>query len=447
MKNIITSILTSAEKALLNGPANDHTAGMTAPAPATIGSGAPVITPSVTPPTSPAGEQKPIPAPADPTKPQARIPTPAGDTATRPPLDGHVRTATDHILEALGPDVATETLSKPDRCLSPAAILASYGLPGSPDPVTGIKCGRPSNGLCLIMVKDKQSVEQFFQANPTLAGTMVTTQDGLHCVWVRFTDSYPDDVTCSNLRFISCSSVVITKMALYSKPPLTVATTRFAGINWPAEADITFFLAETLASFGPYYRVLGPKKKELNQAVFARIIARRLGLAFDADAQTFHTQIRGQESSFMVTTVEVFNVVLKWLSKLAAADPANFPVHELRLPRIRSLVETIKTLTEITRATPRESLIEYIRARLCLNPAKSLSVQEIHTDYLRYGRKRNLALYPQAKFFKELPAVMLDQFTIGRVNNVMRQVEGTARMTARRGFRGVTFRTADVKDG
>jgi len=358
-----------------------------------------------------------------------------------------MRTVADRILEALGPDVATETPPTPGPCSSPAAILASYGFADAPDPDIAVQCGPPSKGLCLIIVKDNLSVELVFQANPSLAGTMVTTQDSLRCIWVRFSDSYPDDVTCSNMRFISCSSVVITSMALHSKPPLTVVTTTFAGINWPVEVDSEFFLAETLASLGPYYRILGPKKKELNQAVFARIIARTLGLTFDADAQTFHMKRRGQESSALITTPEVIELVLKFLTKLAADEPANFPAHELRLPRIRSLVETIKTLTEITRANARESLIEYIRARLCLNPAKSLSVQEIHTDYLNYGRKRNLALYPQAKFYKELPAVMLDQFTIGRVNNVLRQVEGTTRMTARRGFRGVTFRTADVKDG
>jgi len=59
-----------------------------------------------------------------------------------------------------------------------------------------------------------------------------------------------------------------------------------------------------------------------------------------------------------------------------------------------------------------------------------------------------LSLLPQAKFHKELPIVILDEFAITRVNNVLRQVEGSSRLTARRGFHGLALNMdgTDAKD-
>jgi hypothetical protein len=209
------------------------------------------------------------------------------------------------------------------------------------------------------------------------------------------------------------------------------------------------FLAHLTASFGPYYLILGPKRKVINQAVFSRIIIHAAGLIYDTDTQTFYRQKPTEKSFEPITTPSLIDLMTKCLTNAAANDPVNFPVRELQLPRIKSLVEHIKTVAAITRTNARESLIEYLRDRLCLKHNCSLTVQEIRNDYLGCVRERNTSLLPPSKFHKELPRVMLERFNVTRTHNVLRPVPGTTRTTARRGFHGVAFKTdvVDAKDG
>ena len=366
---------------------------------------------------------------------------------TAPPLDNsvHPQTTEERIRQVFGPDTTVQFLDAKDKRCEALMTQVWGSHPNRPDRVAAVICGAQSNNLCVLFVYNKQSADEFLKSNPGLAGTLVTSVADWHFIWMRFTDQYPASVTSVQMEFVASGSVFVPSLPTLSAPP-SIVTTKFADVRWPAALEVIFFETLAVAEYGPYYRIISPKKKELNHALYARIISRAAGLVFDADTQTFYRLKPKEEGYEPMTTPGVIALVTKCLTNSAALDPIGFPIHELRLPRIKLLVEHIKSVTSITRTNARESLIEYVRARLCLNPGSGLTVQDIHDDYLAYARRQNITLYPVGKFHMELPRVMLELFTVTRTNNLMRLLPGSTRMTARRGFHGIGFKT-DGTDG
>jgi hypothetical protein len=278
-----------------------------------------------------------------------------------------------------------------------------------------------------------------------LAGTLVTTTSNLIYIWLRASGWHPQNTASDGMIWVSTGFVLVPDILVNGTPAPTVVTSSFAGLRWPPDLDSKFHAAQTFEEFGPCYQNVG-KKKQINLASFARIIARPLGLKFDADAQTFCRQKLGEKSIESISTANVIELVITFLTKVAAEDPTNFPEGELCLPRIKQLIEHIQLATAFARPNLHESLIEYVRTRLCQKPGRDLTVQEIYGDFLVYTRERNLPLYPKSKFYMELAGVMQATLGVLRVNNIRRPVPGIPHTTSRRGFHGVAFRT-DGLDG
>jgi hypothetical protein len=187
----------------------------------------------------------------------------------------------------------------------------------------------------------------------------------------------------------------------------SIITTTFDTVRWPVSLQSTFYESALIAIHGPLYLTVAPNKRVLNQAVFSRLFATNIGLEFETDTQTFYARKAGKDSPEPVTTAYVIEVVSKSLSYIASLNPSNFPADELKLPRIKSLIEHIKTVAAFTRLNARETLDEYIRTRLCQKADSNLTVEEIHADYLECVKRKNMSLYPNTKFHVELPQVML----------------------------------------
>lgn len=205
------------------------------------------------------------------------------------------------------------------------------------------------------------------------------------------------------------------------------------------------FLAAIVAAYGPTVRRLTNGKTELNHATMARLLAHRLGLAFDAATGEF-IQLRPEPGtvSKIIGAELVKAEVIEVLQQMAAQHPGLFPMSALRPIQVKRLIADIKAVAEIVRADAPQSLRDYVHARLRPTPGHNVTVAEIHTEYLEHSRQRNLALLPRARFQKQLPRIILELFAIPRVNNVLRPIAGTAQLTARKGFNGLGF--TDVQD-
>jgi hypothetical protein len=92
-------------------------------------------------------------------------------------------------------------------------------------------------------------------------------------------------------------------------------------------------------------------------------------------------------------------------------------------------------------------LLRFARERLCLKVGSSLSIEEIHSAYIEFGQKQGLPVYPRPAFNRELGPVILKVFTKTPSNSLLRPAKGTAKLTNRRGYKGMAFAGALVTSG
>jgi hypothetical protein len=204
------------------------------------------------------------------------------------------------------------------------------------------------------------------------------------------------------------------------------------------------FVATIEAEFGPVVRRLSSGRPRLNPAALGRIVAYRLQLAYNPGRREFVHQ-RPEQAAFEPLAMEtVTHQVTVLLQRLAAIHPTI--LGEIHPRRIETLIRAMRVAAPQIRPATHQGLIDYVGDRLCTGHGHNLTTEEIHADYLAYARQRNIPLYARIKFHVELARMVFDQFAIPRVNNVLRPVKGITRLTARRGFNGLEFRT-DGSDG
>jgi len=204
------------------------------------------------------------------------------------------------------------------------------------------------------------------------------------------------------------------------------------------------FVATIEAEFGPVFRRLSSGRPRLNPAALGRIVAYRLQLAYNPTRREFVQRQPNQAEYEPVEMECVTYQVTVLLQKLAAIHPTI--LGEIHPRRIDTLVRAMRVAAPQIWPATRQGLIDYVQDRLCTGPGHNLTTEEIHSDYQAYAPQRNIPLYARIKFHMELARIVFDQFAIPRVNNVLRPVKGTTRLTARRGFNGLKLRT-DGADG
>jgi len=353
-------------------------------------------------------------------------------------------TTADTIRQVFGDGTAFELLALTDPRLDPAIIQTWKSTDEGLEHVAVIESGQASQGLCTLIVPSRSAAEQFLKANPGLADNFVTSAGDAHCIWMRLSGWYPDNVSCGGMEWISTGLVLVPDLTARYSPTATVVSTTFASLRWPPELDLQFFEARTVSEFGPFFSGTG-KKRRLNHATYARVFARSTEYKYDPDDGSFYLQGRFAASRVVIPTAHISQMILQSLCKMAATDPG-FPKNELRPPRIQAVVEHLKLVTAVVRPDAHESLVEYLHDWICHKPGSNLTTAEIWSDYVIYVRTRKLAMYPPAMFYVELPAVMRAQFGVSRVNSLKRPVVGANGSTARRGFNGVAFK-ANIGDG
>jgi len=345
-----------------------------------------------------------------------------------------------HIKRVFGDGTAFELLALTDPRLDPATAQTWKSADGNLESVVAIACGMPSQGLCALIVPSRPAADQFLKANPGLADTFVTAAGNVHCIWMRLSGWYPDNVSCGGMEWVSTGLVLVPDLTARYSPTATVVSTTFASLRWPPELDLQFFEAKTVSEFGPFF--LGSERsKKINLATFARVIAHAAGLKFDTETETFSQQKPNEKFPEMVTTAFVTDLVAQSLTRVAAADP-DFPARELRLPRVRALVAHMKLAVAFTRTDANDSLVQYLRTWICPMPGGTLTVRELFEDYMMFCRGGGKAALPESEFRVKATKYIRELFGVAKRHDVMRAHSMHDRDTARYGFSNLGFKVS-----
>jgi len=356
------------------------------------------------------------------------------------------------VANWFGPDVAVQLVKAGDGRLQP--LFKKHWAEHCPSVEMAycIQCGAASNGLAVLIFVDETKGKTFLDTNPSLKGTLATTWAGLTHVWLRIERWRPPNTAEPGMAFLSDGLVPVLQHTMHESRPVIVPerkinTTAYEALHWPASLSDYFFNLHTVSKWGPLLQRVR-RKVVLNLKPWSFIVPRSLGLIWDTDAQVF--LCRQPDKTYKpMPLVAVTGMVTEYIRHLVQQEPA-FSLGELRAPLIQQLIVEIQAAAAFTRLGAGEALSQFVRRRLCLKPGGSLTVDEIHRAYLEHGRKlAAFCCYPRFRFQIELPRAILKEFTLPRVNDIMRPHVVTRKLTARRGFHGLGFRTdgADGPDG
>jgi hypothetical protein len=323
-------------------------------------------------------------------------------------------------------------------------------LPVSSKEAILVGCGAASGGLCALRFDRQEAVNQFARANPLAARTLSTRGLGEELLfWYYCVDWTPSNTTTGNLAWFSQGLIPLmwSDERLESRvvKSLPVAKVQFAELQWDPEAERRFWLARQERLYGPVFRKIGPRKRVLNGSIVCRVFAKDTEVIFDTVGRRFLQ--KGESGNWEHLSTEMLSdKFTAWLEHWANLCDGRFPVNELRLPRVQSLIQQLKLIAATYEPDPQEGLERYVRDRLCSKLGASLTVNEIYANYEIWARQSQIGRYPRCKFYPRLPGVICDIFGGVRANNVPRWNQKKGKMTDRRGFNGLAFRP-DTSDG
>jgi hypothetical protein len=122
----------------------------------------------------------------------------------------------------------------------------------------------------------------------------------------------------------------------------------------------------------------------------------------------------------------------------ASVKAGAFPIRELRLPRIKQLMEVLKVATAVEPQNVAEGLEIYLAA-LRQDMAATLTTEEVWHDYVTFCRERCLQIYPRFEFLRIAPARIRELFGVAKAHDIQRDGK------PRRGFRGIAKAATDWK--
>jgi hypothetical protein len=188
--------------------------------------------------------------------------------------------------------------------------------------------------------------------------------------------------------------------------------------------------------------VLARAQEALYGPVICRIFAKKAGILFDVTGQCFYQR---KESDLEYLSPEtLLDQFTSWLQQWANRCGTHFPVNELRLPRVRSMIQELKLVAAGYEPDPLEGLEQYTADRICSKPDGNLSGEEAEQDYLQYAAQRQIGRYPLCQFRRQFPKIVQKLFGAVRAHNLLRWSDEKQKFTSRRGFNGLAFR--DGKD-
>lgn len=360
---------------------------------------------------------------------------------------------------AVGLMVSVRALFKSDKVFLGTTDDAAIPLPlssriggklkSSDQQAVFVGCGAASTGLCALHFDQQKDVDQFIAVNPISKKTLVTRglcKELVFWFWCR--DSVPGNTMTSTLRWYSTGLIPVAwatenlELRILRRSP--VAETNFADLRWDSESERVFWITRQISLYGPLIQKIGRRKHVLNDGVICRIFAKDAEIMYDTVLKQFLRKgISGQFEQF--SEADLLDLLAAWLHHLASDNGSCFPTAELRLPRLRSMIEHLRVVAAVFEPAPQDALRTYLKSRLCARPGANVTVEEVDSDFSRYAKQHRIGRYPRCRFLRLLPKLIEEVFGIVRAHNLKRLNQEKNQKTDRRGFHNLTFR--DVADG
>jgi len=346
-----------------------------------------------------------------------------------------------HLHNVFGAGPIRSVLLPPSKNISgclpwdPASVtvIEKFG-PGS---VLSAACGG-DDGVMALAFSSHKDAETFVNENPAFVGTLATGFCGLVLVWLRATGKVPPSRSLGEVAVFGDGFVPIL--------PFDSSDT-FCNIVWNGNIPTVDLLSlvchgrlldfvidlNRRRDFGPPYLPKGKRKREINANYWAAAICQELGTRYYlTTGEYFILNANGIEKNDLPQET-LIKIIGRYLNAARQRDP-DFPPGELRLPRIKAVIQAIKA--EWGYSDPDECTVfgDFISDSLERRPESTLTSAAIAEACQAYRKNRGLPRCSEKVMGQELNRLINQRLGVRQSNDIIEDGK------ARRGFHGLAFR-------
>lgn len=260
--------------------------------------------------------------------------------------------------------------------------------------------------LCAVVFRKWSRLAAFYNANPVLAATLISTWRGAAAIWMRVTGQVPREFTADGVRWniggiipIGCPKQ---PAETFISQPGEINLVEFRQLVWneQQQAEVDRLLLE--AEVGPPFRVVARGRRTLNLGFWAKYFTGIMPIAYDPGSDVFEWGDPKVREPVLLTVDETTREFTNLLQAAAPSFGAAFPEGEIRPARVRQLVERVKLLTTKWRASDDEVLDNLLASEVVRAPGKSIASFEFRARYVTYCQGHGRTPCSELRFFRRL---------------------------------------------
>jgi hypothetical protein len=297
--------------------------------------------------------------------------------------------------------------------------------------------------LCAVVFRKWSRLAAFYNANPVLAATLISTWRGAAAIWMRATGRIPGDFTADNAHWCATGMVPVAcpkrGPETFLAQPGEIGLIEFSQLVWNERQQAEVERALLEAEVGPPFRVVARGRRTLNLAFWARYFTDMMPIAYEPGSDVFEWGDPKVRQPVLLTVDETTREFTNLLQAAAPSFGAEFPQGEIRPARVRQLVERVKLLTTKSRVSDDEVLDSFLMNQVVRAPGKNITSHEFQAAFARYCGNIKRVTAPASWFYRRLGPKLRAQFHVGRRHDIVRNG------TKVRGFGGLALREVAVK--
>lgn len=378
-------------------------------------------------------------------------------------LDARAEAVLSHLQTLFGKQVIGTAYLKDPAIIAecrPGAVTKDSDLTAFPSPqadwVFGVTCG-PAQGstTCAAVFTRRGQVEQFLRSNQFLRDTLITHWRGAGAVWLRTNGRVLPSFAVDGVHWCSGGEIVPVGCPRSAADAFVsqvgeIKLVEIENLAWTDQQQPAVQQLIIEMESGPPIRTGVRGRRHLNPAFWARFYAEAMQISYDPDRNLFAWAAPVEGDRIWRNEDDSIRLIAELLQTAARSFGATFPVGEIRMGRVRQILDRIRLLKTESRPSDDEVLAAFLTAHLMLMPGEDVASQELRAAYITHCQVLGRPPCPKPTFYRRIRARIRAAFGITQRHDIVRAGKKV------RGYSGLALKTAlpinppdvtDVTDG
>lgn len=307
--------------------------------------------------------------------------------------------------------------------------------------IVAATCSGQAGDLSALIFEEVEDAREFLKANASGPKYALVTRwlDRFYIVWLRTDYSVGQNLDGPRVSFIAKGEVPVGYLQLFTRmPEMEIALDApplekpFAELIWPRNLEPVFRHLRCSHLYGDPWRPNQRGTETLNPSYWANRLGADSEVAYDAQRKNFIARDEGGQW-ILLPDEEMERYVIIALNRFARPFGTGFPHREIRLARVRAIVDLMKLAVSTAQPADRDVLSEFLEQRLVKKVGASVTSREVWTAYQAFCEAQQLPGETEVEFLRLLPKLVRHRFRIGKSHSLLREGQAV------RGFRNLAL--------